>query len=160
MIDDLITKLLEKFPAEGSNLERKKFPYIREVEEVITRAPFLEINDYMYFLSEMSTLILRLNDGSYVTFYGVDDWDDGMNILDFPIPDKDGFHLFMDICNPEGEITLFAFHSQQPKTDIVWVSPNNEPEPNKYAVTEMSFAVVLELILEEKIQHLLGEVDY
>jgi hypothetical protein len=150
-VDGLVTKLLGKFTAEGSNLARKELPFLAEANELKKRAPFLEIADYLYFLAEMSTLILQLNDGSYVTCYGVDDWDDGMNILDFQIPEADGFHMFMDICNPEGELLFFAYDSKQPKTDLVWVAADNEPEPRQYQSTGMGFASVLELILEEKI---------
>lgn len=153
-IDNLITKLLEKFEAEGANIARKPVMFAQEVLQLEKIAPFLSINSYLYFLSEMSTLILKLNDGSHVTFYGLDDWDDGMNILGYPVPGENGFHMFMDICNPEGEILYFAYNSKDPNIDVVWIAPDSDGGEGTYTKTDMNFIDILKLIEDEKIQSL------
>lgn len=153
-IDHLITKLLEKYEATGTNIDRKPALFAREVLQLEKIAPFLSIDSYLYFLSEMSTLILKLNDGSHVTFYGLDDWDDGMNMLDYSIPGKNGFHMFMDICNPEGEILYFSYNSKDPNVDVVWIAPDSDGGEGTYTKTDMNFIDVLKLIEEAKIQSL------
>lgn len=154
--DDLITGLLKKYHATGSNIERKPALFAREVSQLEKMAPFLKIDSYLYFLSEMSTLILELNDGSHVTFYGVDDWDDGMNIFDYPVPDKNGFHMFMDICSPKGEILYFSYHSKDPNTDVVWIAADSDGAEGIYTHTKttMNFVDVLTLIEKGEIQSL------
>ncbi len=153
-IDNLITKLLEKYEAEGSNIDRKPAMFAQEVLQLEKIAPFLSINSYMYFLSEMSTLILKMNDGSYVTFYGLDDWEEGMNIFDYSVPGKNGFQMFMDICNPEGEILYFAYNSKDPNIDVVWIAPDSDGGEGIYTKTDLNFIDVLKLIEDETIQSL------
>jgi|GEM_PF-1938305 len=153
-IDNFITKLLEKYKAAGANIERKPALFADETAQLVTIAPFLNIKSYLYFLSQMGTLILTLNDGSHITFYGLDDWEEGMNIFDYAVPGKNGFHMFMDVCSPEGEILYFSYNSAEPDMDVVWIAPDCEGEEGHYTKTDMSFTDVLKLIEEEKIQAL------
>lgn len=151
IVSDLITKLLSKFKAEGSNVSRNPSPYMKEANQLISIAPFLNINSYLYFLSEMSVLLLTLKDGSFVMFYGLDDWDEGLNILEYPIPGKNGFHLVMDITNSEGEIIYFSYNSRFPDEDVFWIARNVNGIEGSYSKTDWSFTDILHLIFEESI---------
>ncbi len=144
-IDQLIDKLLAKFNAQGSNINRTPSPYLKEALKVLETAPFLAINDYLYFLSEMSVFILELEEGSYLTVYGVDNWDEGLNILDYPIPDEQGFHLVLDILKPDGELLYFSYHAAHLKIDKLWISRGSEG-PTSYSPTDLSFMDILNLI--------------
>lgn len=150
-VQELISKLLAKYAAEGSNVNQTPSLFVEETLRLKEMAPFLDIDSYMYFLSEMSVLILDLGDGSYATFYGVDDWDDGFNIFDYPIPEKNGFHLVLDICNAEGEITYFSYNSKSNNEDILWISANVEDGP--YTKTALSFVAVLQLIYDNNLEN-------
>jgi len=152
LVDDLITKLLIKFKAEGSNILRKPSLFMEQALQLRKIAPFLDINSYLYFLSEMSVLILQLKNGYNVIFYGLDDWGEGLNILNYSIPEDDGFHLIMDICNSEGDTLYFSYNSKTSNKDILWVSSNIDSENELYTKTSMSFIDLLNLIYEENIQ--------
>lgn len=152
IVDELITKLITKYEASGSNTDRKANLFIKEALALQKTAPFLDINSYLYFLSEMSVLLLQLNNGDYATFYGLDDWEEGLNILDSPIPEKNGFHLVLDICNTDGDILYFSYNTNNPKEDILWISDNVEDGP--YQKTDISFTAILRLIYEDQYQSL------
>ncbi len=152
IVDNLITKLLEKFEAEGSNINRKPACFEKEALELKNKAPFLDISSYLYFLSEMSVLILKLKDDSYVTFYGLDDWDEGLNIFDYPVPDKDGFHLVLDVCSPQGDLLYFSYNSKHAGVDELWISASVEGSSREYTNSGLGFIAVLNLINDEKIQ--------
>lgn len=145
-VEVLIAKLLEKYAAEGSNINRIPSPFIQEALRLKDTAPFLDIDSYMYFLSEMSVLILDLGDGVYATFYGLDDWEEGLNIFDYPIPEENGFHLVLDICNADGAITYFSYNSENDNEDILWISTNVEDGP--YTKSDLSFVDVLQSIYD------------
>ncbi len=155
IVENLLSKLLDKFEVEGSNIDRKPACFMKEALELKNKAPFLDINSYLYFLSEMSVLILRLKDGTYVTFYGVDDWDEGLNIFDYPVPDKDGFHLVLDVCHADSEMLYFSYNSKQVGVDELWTAMSVEGNPGKYTNSGLSFIDVLNLINEDKIQSLI-----
>ena len=150
IVEDLITKLLSKYKAEGSNISRKPSPFMKEALLVQKNAPFLNINSYLYFLSEMSVLLVTLKNNSFLMIYGLDDWDEGLNILDYPIPGENGFHLVMDITNSDGEILYFSYNSAFPKEDALWMARDVNGGEGTYSKTEWGFVDVLSLISEEK----------
>lgn len=150
-VKDLITKLLSKFKAEGSNVSRAPSPFAKEALQLVETAPFLNIDSYLYFLSEMSVLLLTLNDGNFAMFYGLDNWDEGLNILDYPIPAASGFHLAMDITNADGEILYFSYNSKFPGEDILWIAKDIDGGEGSYSKTNWSFTDVLNLIHDEKL---------
>ncbi len=145
LIDELITKLLSTYPAQGSNTKRAPAAFMKEALQLKEIAPFLD-NGYLYFLSEMSVLLVELNQGDSATFYGVDDWEEGLNILDYPVPDANGFFLVLDICNAEGDIVYFSYNSRNDDTGIIWISDNVDEGP--YTRTTMHFTDLLHLICE------------
>ncbi len=148
-VEELISKLLAKYAAEGSNVTQTPSLFVQEALHLKKIAPFLDIDSYIYFLSEMSVLILDLSDGSYATFYGLDDWEDGLNIFDYPIPEKNGFHLVLDICDADGAITYFSYNSENNNEDILWISTNVEDGP--YTRSDLSFTDVLQSIYDNNL---------
>lgn len=151
IIDDLITKLLTKYNAQGSNISRSPSLFMEEALQFQEKSPFLNINSYLYFLSEMSVLLLTLKNGNFVMFYGLDNWDEGLNILDFPIPGENGYHLVMDITSADGEILYFAYNAKFPKENTLWVARDVNATEGTYSKTQWNFVDILNMLTEDKI---------
>ena len=151
IVEDLIVKLLSKYNAEGSNISRSPSPFMKEALQLQENSPFSNINSYLFFLSEMSVLILTLKNESFLMIYGLDDWDEGLNVLDYPIPGENGFHLVMDITNLDGEILYFSYNSKFSGEDILWIARDVNGAEGSYIKTEWSFTDILSLICNEKI---------
>lgn len=149
-IDELITRLLSTYPARGSNTKRNPTPFMQEALRLKELAPFLN-NSYLYFLSELSVLLLELNHGDTAIIYGLDDWDEGLNILDYDIPDKTGFFLVLDICDTEGNMLYFSYNINSPDTEVIWTSAHVD---GPYTTTGIRFTDLLNLICEDNYRSL------
>lgn len=146
MVDELIAKLLSTYPAKGSNTKLAPSPFMKEALQLKEIAPFLD-NSYLYFLSELSVLLLELNNGDTATIYGLDDWEEGLNIFDYPVPGTNGFYLVLDICSTEGDILYCSYNSKDHDSTLIWTSNNVDDGP--YTKTSIDFTDLLKLICED-----------